>query len=144
MKDPNFDKSLTPKEKRAWTALKSIIQNFLGNHRSEDYQRIVTDLLKRFQALGARMSIKLHFLSSHLDYFPGNCGDYCEEQGVRFHQDIRVMEERYHGRWDVNMLEPEERLAKCLLCPQSQEETIYFTLTFPEFDILHNNRKYCL
>ena len=92
MKDPNFDKSLTPKEKRAWTALKSIIQNFLGNHRSEDYQRVVTDLLKRFQALGACMSIKLHFLSSHLDYFPDNCGDYSEEQGERFHQDIRVME----------------------------------------------------
>lgn len=104
IKDPNFHKSLTPKEKCAWTALKSIIQNFLGNHRSEDYQRVVSDLLKRFQALGARMSIKLHFLSSHLDYFPDNCGDYSEEQGERFHQDIRVMEERYQGRWDVNML----------------------------------------
>ena len=148
MKDPNFDKSLTPKEKRAWTALKSIIQNFLGNHRSEDYQRVVTDLLKRFQALGARMSIKLHFLSSHLDYFPDNCGDYSEEQGYRFHQDIRVMGalpwplgREYAGRL---LLEPEERLAKCLPCPQSQEGTIYFTLTFPEFDVLHNNRKYCL
>ena len=50
------------------------------------------------------MSIKMHFLSSHLDYFPDNCGDLSEEQGERFHQDIRVMEERYQGRWDVNML----------------------------------------
>jgi hypothetical protein len=50
------------------------------------------------------MSVKMHFLSSHLDYFPDNCGDTSEEQGERFHQDIRVMEERYQGRWDVNML----------------------------------------
>src|SRR5277367_97272 len=83
---------------------KSIIQNFLGNHRSPDYAHVVEQLLHSFKALGARMSIKMHFLSSHLDYFPDNCGDLSEEQGERFHQDIRVMEERYQGRWDVNML----------------------------------------
>jgi hypothetical protein len=104
MKDSTFDRSLSRKEKSAWTALKSVVQNFLGNHRSQEYEKVVHDLLKSFQVLGARMSIKLHFLCSHLDYFPENCGDYSEEQGERFHQDIRVMEERYHGRWDVNML----------------------------------------
>ena len=46
----------------------------------------------------------MHFLHSHLDYFPENCGDYSEEQGERFHQDISCMEERYQDRWDVNML----------------------------------------
>ena len=50
------------------------------------------------------MSVKMHFLWSHLDYFPQNCGDLSEEQGERFHQDIRVMQERYQGRWDVNFL----------------------------------------
>ena len=50
------------------------------------------------------MSIKMHFLQSHLDYFPKNCGDYSEEQGERFHQDIKTMESRYQGRWDINML----------------------------------------
>ena len=60
--------------------------------------------MQSFQALGARMSIKMHFLHSHLDYFSEKCGDYSEEQGERFHQDISCMEERYQGRWDVNML----------------------------------------
>ena len=46
----------------------------------------------------------MHFLHSHLDYFPENCDNYGEEQGERFHQDISCMEERYQGRWDVNML----------------------------------------
>ena len=64
---------------------------------------MVYELMHNFQALGARMSTKMHILNSHLDYFPGNCGDYSEEQGKRFHQDIRIMEERYQCRWDINM-----------------------------------------
>ena len=49
------------------------------------------------------MSTKMHFLNSHLDYFPGNCGDYSEDQDERFYQDIRMMEERCQGPWDINM-----------------------------------------
>ena len=60
--------------------------------------------MHNFPALGARMSTKMHFLNSHLDYFPENCGDYSEEQDERFHQDMRMMEERYQGRWNINML----------------------------------------
>ena len=47
-------------------------------------------MLQNFQALGARMSIKLHYLISHVDYFLENLGDVSEEQGKRFHQDIRT------------------------------------------------------
>jgi hypothetical protein len=104
MTDNQFTAALNRKEKKAWLAFKTIVTDFLGNHRSPQYQAEVKNLLQCFKLLGARMSLKLHFLSSHLDYFPQNCGDYSEEQGERFHQDIRVMEERYQGRWDVNML----------------------------------------
>uniref|UniRef100_A0A6A7G0F0 Uncharacterized protein n=1 Tax=Hirondellea gigas TaxID=1518452 RepID=A0A6A7G0F0_9CRUS len=104
LKDHNFDESMEDNERKAWISFKSIITNFLGSHRSLDYERVVEELLQNFQALGARMSIKMHFLSSHLDYFPENCDDVSEEQEEQFHQDIRVMEERYQGRWDVNML----------------------------------------
>ena len=50
------------------------------------------------------MNLKLHFLHSHLDYFPENLEDYSEEQGERFHQDISEMESRYQGNWSVNMM----------------------------------------
>ncbi|GFV91345.1 uncharacterized protein TNCV_898621 [Trichonephila clavipes] len=46
------------------------------------------------------MSVKVHFLHSHLDYFPENLGAVSEEQGERFHQDIKEMERRYQGRWN--------------------------------------------
>ncbi|GFT58353.1 putative DD41D transposase [Trichonephila clavipes] len=50
------------------------------------------------------MSVNVHFLHSHLDYFPENLGVVSEEQGERFHQDIKEMERRYQGRWNVNMM----------------------------------------
>jgi hypothetical protein len=43
-------------------------------------------------------------LASHLDYFPENLGAVSEEQGERFHRDIKEMERRYQGRWNVNMM----------------------------------------
>ena len=50
------------------------------------------------------MRIKLHFLHSHLDRFPENLGDFSDEQGERFHQDIKTIEKRYQGRWDQHMM----------------------------------------
>ena len=50
------------------------------------------------------MNLKLHFLHSHLDYFPDNLGVYSKEQGERFHQNIIAMKRRYQGRCDVNMM----------------------------------------
>lgn len=46
----------------------------------------------------------MHFLHSHLDYFPANLGAVSDEHGERFHQDISVMENRYQGKWSSIML----------------------------------------
>ena len=50
------------------------------------------------------MSLKIHFLHSHLDFFPSNCGNVSDEQGEHFHQDIAVMEKRYQEKWSPSML----------------------------------------
>ena len=59
---------------------------------------MIYELMHNLQALDARMSTKIHFLNSHLDYFPENYGDYSEEQGQRYYHDICMMEKRYQGR----------------------------------------------
>jgi hypothetical protein len=46
------------------------------------------------------MSLKVHFLGSHLDFFPENVGAVSDEHGERFHQDIYNMEKR----WSLSML----------------------------------------
>ena len=95
---------MTVAEKVARCSYVSVIREFLSSTKSSTYQILVDVLLQNFQALGARMSIKLHFLFSHQDYFAGNLGDVSEEQVDRFHQDIRTMEERFQGSWDVYMM----------------------------------------
>jgi len=49
------------------------------------------------------MSLKIHFLESHLDFFPENLGEVSDEHGERFHQDILAMEMRYQGKWTSSM-----------------------------------------
>lgn len=47
---------------------------------------------------------EMNFYLSHLDYLLRNSGDFSEEQGERFDQDISFMEERYQVQWDVAFL----------------------------------------
>ena len=54
--------------------------------------------------MGCNMNIKLHYLKKCADKFPQNLGSISEEQGERFHQDVKTMKERYQGRWDSHMM----------------------------------------
>lgn len=56
---------------------------FLGNKKSSDYFQHVKQLINYCQKVGCNMSIKLHFLHNHLDYFPANLEDLSEEHGKR-------------------------------------------------------------
>jgi hypothetical protein len=73
-------------------------------HEDPLYKEIVRNVLDKFKLLCCNMSLKLLFLASHLDYFPPNLGAVSEQQGERFHQDLKDVERRYQGRWDVNMM----------------------------------------
>ena len=64
----------------------------------------VENLLAAYKEMGCRMSLKNHFLHSHMDFFPANLSAICDKQGERFHQDIKVMETRYQGFWNEGML----------------------------------------
>ncbi|UYV81448.1 hypothetical protein LAZ67_20001231 [Cordylochernes scorpioides] len=80
-----------------------------------DMNDLVRDLdlsKKQSEPLGSRLKgwnllhkgTKIHFLHSHLDFFPDNLGAVSDERGERFHQDISSMEKRYQGKWSPGML----------------------------------------
>ena len=104
IQDQAFTSHMTAVESAVWCSYASVVLEFLGNTKASNYRYLVDVMLRNFQALGSRMSIKLHYLFSQLDYFPENLGDVSKEQGERFHQDIKMMEERYQGRWDAHMM----------------------------------------
>jgi len=54
-------------------------------------------MLDKFKLLGCKMSLKLNFLASHLDYFRPNLGAVSEGQGERFHRELKDVEQRYQG-----------------------------------------------
>ena len=71
-KDPGFEKILNTLELRAWHAFKWICSYFLGNFKSNSYREGVAELLAAYKEMGCRLSLKLHFLHSHPDFFSEN------------------------------------------------------------------------
>ena len=67
--DELFITKMNDTEKNAWQSFKDVVSNFLGNKKSPNYQTIVEQMLTNFQTLGCRMSVKVHYLHSHLDFF---------------------------------------------------------------------------
>ena len=104
LKDTDFEELLNLKELRAWEAFKSFCSGFLGNIRVPDYQACIEKLLKSYVDMGFRMSLKIHFLHSHLNFFPPNLGVVRDEHGEKFYLDITKMESNYQGKWNPGMM----------------------------------------
>jgi len=52
--------------------------------QSSNYQDVVQDVLTSYKAMGYNMSLKIHFLESHLDFFPENLGEVSDEHSEDF------------------------------------------------------------
>ena len=66
--DDDFSTKLNATERRAWEAFENVWSTFLGNEKAENYSDIVHN--SSYSAMGCNMSLKLHFLHSHLNFFP--------------------------------------------------------------------------
>lgn len=104
IRDPEFKNSMNEVELEAWKTFVLVVKNFLGNNKARNYAELVNNMLTAFRNLGCNMSIKMHYLFSHMNRFPENLGSMSDEQGERFHQDMKEMETRYQGRWDAVMM----------------------------------------
>ncbi|GBM91314.1 hypothetical protein AVEN_55990-1 [Araneus ventricosus] len=59
---------------------------------------------KAYKTMGCNMSLKIHFLHSHLEFYPENLGSVSDEHSEQFHQAISNMGARYQGKWNPKML----------------------------------------
>ena len=92
LKSKNLEEKMNKTEKEAWQAFRGVVDGILGNKKDPHNKELMKKLIKSYQNMGCRMSVKLHFLYSNLDFFQENLGDFSEEHGERFHQDIESME----------------------------------------------------
>ena len=107
LKDTDFEELLNLKELRAWEAFKSVCSGFVGNTLVPDYQACIEKLLKSYDDLGCRMSLKIHFLHSLQNFSPPNLGAVSDEHGERSHYEdghITKMESNYQGKWHPGMM----------------------------------------
>ena len=56
-------------EKKVWLSFVEVVSEFLGNTKDPNHQNTVENMLACFHALGCRMSLKVLFLHTHMDYF---------------------------------------------------------------------------
>jgi len=86
-----FSTYLDNPRKNAWRSLTAVIEDFLGYFKAPNYYDLSKKLLNSYEKLGCNVSVKVHFLHSHVNYFPENLEAIIEEQGVSSHQDIKTI-----------------------------------------------------
>jgi hypothetical protein len=98
-KQGNFSKMIT------LNVFSMTVRKQHGNHvKAANFRHLAEDLLNSYEKLGCSMSLMMHFLHSHLDFFPPKCGAISNKHGECFHQDILAMEQRYKSTWSATML----------------------------------------
>lgn len=76
---------MTTIERETRIVFERVMENFIGNHES---QEVVQNMLSD---LGCNTRIKIHFSHTNLDHFPKNLKQVIEEEGEKFHQDIKPL-----------------------------------------------------
>ena len=104
LNDSSFTGGFSETELAAWESYRSVVDGFLGRNRNPHLKEVIEKLVLDFQRLGATMSLKLHFLHSHLDIFPDNNCDVSDEHGEQFHKTISSMDRRYSSQCTPVML----------------------------------------
>ena len=102
--DCDFEKSFTEVERRTWLSVKAVIKNFLENTNFRNHKHLIDNTLQNFQEMKVNMSLKIHIMHSHVDFFRENMGTVGDEHGERFLQNIATIEKRFKGKWCRNAL----------------------------------------
>ena len=58
---------LNETEKEAWKSFAAVVNGFLGNHVDDNYADLVANLVKSYDDMGCRISMKVHMLDAHLN-----------------------------------------------------------------------------
>lgn len=95
IKSAVFENVLIDYEKIAWISIKNVISGLLGKNRSTTYEADVNTMMNSFSQIGVNMSLKIHYLHHHLNYFAAQLATESDEQGERYHQVAMPFELRY-------------------------------------------------
>jgi len=104
MDDLHFESLLNETEFAAWYSFIDVVKNILGTRASDNSVHLVERMADYFRKMGCNMSIKLHLLHWHLEFFVSNMAAVTDEHGEWFHQEISSIGRRYKGKIIPSML----------------------------------------
>jgi len=104
MDDLHFDSLLNTTELSAWHSFIDVVKNVLATRVCTHSVESVRMMIDSFKNMGCNMSLKVHLIHSHLQFFMDNKAAVSDEHGERFHQDIAKFERRYKGKCIPSML----------------------------------------
>ena len=58
LNDDKFTDSINDRDDLAWISFKEVVENFLGNFKSDNYKKIVKNMLQKFQEQSCLKNIK--------------------------------------------------------------------------------------
>jgi hypothetical protein len=67
--DQYFSIELNPAERRAWKLFENVCRIFIGSEQAGHYSEIMQKLISSYSAVGCNVSLKIHFLHYHLDFY---------------------------------------------------------------------------
>lgn len=87
-KSEQFTAALTKQQRAGWIALKDFIATFLCKNRAEKpvYDDARKRMLREYEKSDVNMSLKIHFIHHHMEYFEKQLSTESDEQGERYHQ----------------------------------------------------------
>jgi len=94
-RDDMFNSLFQGDEKKARDTFRLASTNFFGNIRAENYKELIEAMLSLHHKLDCNMSLMIHMLHSHLDFFPDNCGMVSDEHSEIFMRKLQ--------RWRKNI-----------------------------------------
>ena len=112
-----------------WNSFKQVVNNFLGNTKTGNHTMLVSNMTEAFQKFAYLMSIKIHFLSSHILKFLKTIGGIAtsrEEASIRTSTnggEIPGKVGRNHD--DPLLLVAKERQTSCCSDTEIEETPIY-------------------
>ena len=69
IKSEKFTNILCGNELDAWRNIVKVKENFLGSFRSQPYEDIISCIIDSFDRQGVKISLKIHFLDSHVKFY---------------------------------------------------------------------------
>jgi len=96
----DFPVMLSKVEQTAQACFVSVVNGFLRKQNAENYRERADGFVDAHHKMGCSMSLKVHVLRALLDKLKDNMGYYSEEQGERFHQNVRSFQEHYSRQYN--------------------------------------------